>query len=270
VRDDRLPALPIVHNRGMITGPYRTLDEVVSGFSALEEQFRQRGDRRAIFLSLYGVVSDEMRRQLETGGFADPEWVHRYAVAFANLYRTALVAYEDGRTEEVPKPWRVCFDAARRGDGLVLQDMFLGVNAHVNNDLPLALMAISIEPDRQARYRDHAAVNAVLGSVTQRATDRIAALYAPGLTGMDDCAGELDELLSLFSLNIARESAWESAVALANAKTRVEYALTSRLISARASVLARALLSPSCNPRLMATCRRLEAGVHWSRLLHAR
>jgi hypothetical protein len=254
----------------MITVPYHSLDDVVSGFNILEEQFRQRGDRRAIFLSLYGVVSDEMRTQLKRGAFADPEWVHRYAVAFANLYRTALVAYEGGRTEEVPKPWRVCFDAARRGDGLVLQDMFLGVNAHVNNDLPLALIAISIEPDRQARYRDHAAVNAVLGSVTQRATDRIAALYAPGLAGMDECAGELDEMLSLFSLDIARESAWESAVALANAKTRVEYALTSRLISARASVLARALLAPSANPRLLEACRRLESGLHWSELLHAR
>lgn len=37
----------------------------------------------------------------------------------------------------------------------------------------------------------HSAVNEVLGAVTERATERLAALYAPGLTGMDDCAGQL-------------------------------------------------------------------------------
>lgn len=136
----------------MLTAPYHTLDDVVSGFAALETRFRQQRDRRAIFLTLYGVVSAEMRTRVEAGAFADPPWVHRYAVAFANLYRGALEAYEDGRAADVPKPWRLCFDAAKAGSGLVLQDMLLGVNAHVNNDLPRALVSVSIDPDRALRY----------------------------------------------------------------------------------------------------------------------
>jgi hypothetical protein len=255
------------YNRRMRSGPYRTLDDVVAGLGAWEARFRQQQDRRAVFASLYGVVSAEMRERVARRTFADNEWVHRYAVAFANLYREALEAYEAGRVADVPKPWRLCFDAARAGTGLVLQDMFLGVNAHVNNDLPLALTAISIEPDRRARYLDHAAVNAVLAAVTERATERIASLYAPGLTAMDDCAGQLDEMLSLFSLNLARESAWESAVALANARNAVERRLATTLISARAAALARLLLSPSCSPSLVAACRRLEAGSHWLTLV---
>ena len=247
----------------MVSSPYRTLDDVVAGLVAWEIRFRQQQDRRAVFLSLYAVVSAEMREQVARRAFADNEWVHRYAVAFANLYREALEAYEGGRIADVPKPWRLCFDAARAGTGLVLQDMFMGVNAHVNNDLPLALLSISIDPDRAARYRDHSAVNAVLASVTERATERIASLYAPGLTAMDDCAGQLDEMLSLFSLNIARESAWESAVALANARNAVERRLATTLISARAAALARLLLSPSCSPAFVAACRRLEAGSQW-------
>jgi hypothetical protein len=35
---------------------------------------------------------------------------------------------------------------------------------------------------------------------------------------MDECAGEVDEIATAFSLEVARESAWESAVALANAR----------------------------------------------------
>jgi hypothetical protein len=246
---------------------YSTLDEVVGDFAALEAQFRSRNDRRCIFLTLYGIVSAEMRDRVAAKAFADPVWVHRYAVAFASLYRRSLDAYDAGRSDEVPKAWRLCFDAARAGRGLVLQDMLLGVNAHVNNDLPFALDGVSIGPSRSDRRRDHDAVNAVLGAVTELATERIASLYAPGLTTLDDCAGALDEMVSAFSLQIARDSAWESAVSLANARDRIERELAGKLISVRASIMARLLLAPSQNARLMSACSRVEQGTHWIALL---
>jgi hypothetical protein len=249
--------------------PYRTLDDVVTGLASWELRFLETQDRRSMFLTLYGVVSVEMRGRVQRREFADTDWVHAYAVGFANLYREALEAYEAGQTDRVPKAWRLAFDAARRGNGLVLQDVLLGVNAHVNNDLPLALIGASVDPDRELRYRDHSAVNAVLGSVTERATRRLAALYAPGLTAMDDCAGQIDELLSAFSLEVARESAWEGAISLANARSGFERGLIGRLIETRAAAMARLLLAPSADPRLIAACRRLEAGVTWSAFVQA-
>lgn len=246
---------------------FRTLDDVVSEFGSWEERFRAAGDRRAIFLTLYGIVSAEMKARIAAGAFADNAWVGRYAVAFANRYRQALDDYEGGRTADVPKAWRLSFDAARRGDGLVLQDMLLGINAHVNNDLAIALDSISIDPDRAARYRDHCQVNEVLGSVTERATARLAALYAPGFTSLDECAGNLDEMLSAFSLQVARESAWEGAVALANARDPLERRLVTAMISSRAAVMAKLLLAPSLDPVAIAACRRIEAGPQWLTLL---
>jgi hypothetical protein len=204
-----------------------------------------------------------MRTRVERNAFGDPAWVHRYAVTFANLYREALDAYDAGDLAAVPKAWRLCFDAAAAGTGLVLQDVLLGVNAHVNNDLPLALERVSIDPDRGARRRDHDAVNAVLAAVTERATARLAELYAPGLETMDDCAGEIDELISAFSLEVARDSAWDAAVSLANARGPLERALTARLVGSRAAVMARLLLAPSRNGRLIAACRRFETGTLW-------
>ena len=246
---------------------FTTVNHVVDGLGDLEARFRASGDRRAIFLTLYGVVSAEMRERLARGEFLDNAWVSRYLVAFAELYRVALEAYDAGRMDEVPKSWRLCFDAAARGNGLVLQDMLLGVNAHVNNDLPLALTAASIEPDREARYRDHAAVNAVLASVTERATARIAALYAPGVAMLDGCAGHLDEMLSMFSLAIARESAWEGSVALANARSAFERRLAATVIGSRAAVLARLLLAPTTVPAFTQACRRVEQSVDLAALV---
>jgi Family of unknown function (DUF5995) len=156
-----------------LTQAYRTLDEVVAGLGDLETRFRQARDRRSIFLTLYGVVSSAIRDAVRQRAFDDVVWAERYAVAFANLYRVALLHYESAQLERVPKAWVIAFDLARAGRGLVLQDMLLGVNAHVNNDLPLALSEMSIDPDRPSRYRDHAAVNHVLGSVTERATAQL-------------------------------------------------------------------------------------------------
>jgi len=246
---------------------YATLDDVVTGLAALEREFQANGDRRAVFATLYLVVSREMRDRVAKRAFLDPDWVHRYAVTFANFYRTALEAYDGGHGPDVPRAWRVCFDAAAAGTGLALQDMLLGVNAHVNHDLALALDRISIDPDRGRRRRDHDAVNAVLASVTERATARLSALYAPGLAGLDDCAGELDEMIGLFSLEVARDHAWESAVALANARTGIERDLTTRVIASRATVIARLLQAPSRSRTFTALCRRLEQGLHWPTLL---
>ena len=238
-----------------------TLDDVVNGLAALEQRFGREHDRRAIFATLYGIVSAEIRERVAAGFFHDNAWVHRYAVTFANLYFHALECDDAGRSAEVPKAWRLCFDAARLDRGLVLQHMLLGINAHVNNDLPLALATITIDPDRDARYRDHSAVNGVLSAVTERATERISALYAPGLRQLDDGAGALDEVLSLFSLDVARESAWEGAVSLTNARNDGERRLVTTLIGSRAAVLARLLRSPSLAPSLVDVCVRLEQGV---------
>ncbi len=248
---------------------YATLDDVVAGLAAWEERFRSRQDRRCIFLTLYGVVSSEMRDRVARGAFLDSLWVHRYAVAFANLYREALEAYEAGRIADVPKAWRLCFDVARGGTGLVLQDLLLGVNAHVNNDLSLALTRIAIDPRRDERRRDHDAVNAVLASVMERAVERLAALYAPGFTALDRGAGELDEMISLFSLEVARDSAWEGAVSLANARNTLESGLAGRLISSRAALVARLLLAPSRNPVFTGISSRLEQGSSWLTLVAA-
>lgn len=253
----------------MPSSAYATLDDVVAGLAAWEEAFRSRQDRRCVFLTLYGVVSSEVRDRVARNAFLDSRWVHRYAVAFANLYREALEAYDAGRTQEVPKAWRLCFDAARSGSGLVLQDLLLGVNAHVNNDLSLALTRVSIDPDREQRRRDHDGVNAVLAAVMQRAIERLAALYAPGFTALDQGAGELDEMLGLFSLEVARDSAWEGAVSLANARSAFESALAGRLISSRAAVLARLLLAPTRNPAFTRVSSRLEQGSSWLTLVAA-
>jgi hypothetical protein len=136
----------------------------------------------------------------------------------------------------------------------------------VNHDLALALDQISIEPDRAARHQDHTLVNEVLRGLTDVVADRVSELYARGLAGVDAWAGTLDEDVTNFSFGIARENAWEAAVALANARSDIERIGVRKLVDLRAAAMARLILAPNRNPVLLAACREVEAGGWWDAL----
>jgi hypothetical protein len=220
-----------------------SIDEVLERMTALADSDQRRNSRRAIFVQLYVLVTAAVRDKVQRGGyFEDGPWAARYLVAFANLYAAARDRYDRG--ERVPKSWRIAFQTADQRAGLVLQDLLLGVNAHINHDLALALIEAGIDSDRERCYRDHTAVNRILQDLTDAAQDRIAALYAPGLRVADALAGPLDEVASAFSIEHARENAWRYAVALAAARNGLERRMVETGLDLQASVLARLILTP--------------------------
>jgi hypothetical protein len=247
-----------------IGSQYASLGDVVQGFAQLEHAFRNRHDRRAIFVTAYLSITLEIERRLEAGLFLDRAWVAQYVVAFANLYRQALVAFEQGDLESVPKSWRIAFETAVNNAGTVLQDLVLGINAHINHDLPLALIAVSIDPERARRYSDHTAVNEALRAATKPIEDRISAVYAPVLSVLSEVLGSVIEDLTSFSFVKARENAWLTAVTLVNAQDDPERAALRARLNDQAAVLARLILSPTAiSPELLSALRHVEQVVPW-------
>lgn len=241
--------------------PYRDVDEVLSGLAALQDDLLARRDRRGVFVSAYLLISTELARRLSVRAFQDDAWVAEYLVAFANLYRVALAGYETGGS--VPRSWRIAFDAAATGAELVIQDLFLGINAHINHDLPLALTAVSIDPDRERRYADHTAVNEALEATTDGVQARIATLYDRGLGLLDDAFGSLDEAVTAFSFVAARENAWDRAVAIANATTGPERARQVQRLEEHSAVLARLIVAPTVPVWVLSALRHLETTRDW-------
>ena len=74
-----------------IPGPFRTVGDVLDGLTALESGFAQRKDKRAVFVGAYLLITQELSQRLQLGSFEDRDWVARYVVSFAELYRQALV-----------------------------------------------------------------------------------------------------------------------------------------------------------------------------------
>lgn len=232
---------------GSLDAELSTVDEVATLLERLEAHCLPVRDHRGVFATAYLQITRAIRAEIEAGGFQDPRWATAYLVRFGDLYRRALLAYESGRLDEVPKSWRLAFDAACEGRGLVLQHLLLGINAHINHDLALALTEVGIDPERERKYSDHVRVNEVLDRATEQLKSQVSMMYAPLLERIDWLGGRLDDDLVRFSIPRARDHAWGFAVAIAGAKTQSERALLYRSLDEQAAVLAQLILAPPTN-----------------------
>jgi len=197
----------------LVSTPFASVADVDERLARTESYLRERGDRRAVFLTVYSRMTATVRDAIDDGAFIDSEWAASYLVAFAERYRRALVAFERRAFESLPRPWVIAFAAAARGETLVAQDALLGINAHITYDLTYTLGDVGIDPDRDAKRADHDRINAVLARLVQTAQDALVEAYAAiGIAGIDRLLDPLDDRLALLGLKGVREFAWRNAV----------------------------------------------------------
>lgn len=170
-----------------------------------------------IFLGTYLRTTMAVGKAVDDGGFEDPAWVESWDVAFAELYLAALDAELAG-VPTVPRPWRLAFDAP--ADLPALRQVLLGINAHVNYDLPQAMLAV-ISPDDFAdpvllerRRRDHERIDGVLAGRVAAEDDQLSA----GQTRLDRVLQPLNRLASKRFLREARQKVWHNVTELQAAR----------------------------------------------------
>jgi hypothetical protein len=159
---------------------------------------------------------------LRDGFFADPEWVDGWDVAFAQLYLDALDA--DRRGEPVPEPWAVAFRAAAaQPDMPEVRHVLLGMNAHINYDLPQALLAVISDAEfgdpgvRARREADHRKIDEVL-SIRVGAEDAEHQQMEPDMTWQDRVLQPLNRMATRRFLRESREKVWANARELSKAR----------------------------------------------------
>jgi hypothetical protein len=124
----------------------------------------QYGQQR-VFLATYQRITRAVGEAIEEGLFEDPAWVEQWDVVFADLYLDALAAELSG-TGRAPRPWRLAFTAP--AELPPLRHVLLGINAHINYDLPQALLEVISDADFtdlelvERRRRDHERIDVVL------------------------------------------------------------------------------------------------------------
>jgi hypothetical protein len=199
--------------------------------------------RRRIFLGTYQRTTLAVDKAVADGVFEDRGWVARWEEAFAALYFRAHDA--DLAGEPVPRPWRLAFDAP--DDLPELRHVLLGINAHINYDLPQALLAvISVAdfdtPDLMAvRRRDHERIDGVLSGRVSAEDDDL-----PRGSLLDRLLAPLNRRATRRFLAEARRKVWLNTVALHDARVTGDDAYRARL--AELEVLSAAKIADLLEP----------------------
>ncbi len=186
-------------------------------------QWEHSADRKAVFLGCYTMMTRNMHHAVEQGEFADAEWVSRLLAHFAEYYFGALTAYMNEPDLSHPV-WRIAHDAAGNKDITSLQLLLLGVNAHINYDLVLALFDMLSEEwpqldsrTRSERHADYCHVNAIIARTIDAVQDDILSPSMPVIGLIDSLMGRVDEMLISTLLTRWRDDVWQASLRLLDA-----------------------------------------------------
>jgi hypothetical protein len=218
----------------------RDIDEVIQYLDRIIAEYREQRSRLAFFPALYRTVTLRVRSAIDTGGFADGERMNRLDTAFANRYFAALASVRAGLPP--PRCWRVAFGAEFRSGTMILQHLLLGMNAHINFDLPIATVAVAPHAELPALQDDFLRINAILGAALDDAQAAVGE-FSPLLDVLDRIGGRSDEAIVTFSIVNARDEAWHEATRLAEeVGARRERSILS--LDRRVTLLAERVLLP--------------------------
>jgi hypothetical protein len=190
----------------------RNIDEVLILLDRVIADYRGRRNRLAFFAALYRAVTLRVQAGIRRGEFADGERMDRFDTAFANRYLAALDAWNAGR--KPARAWQVAFQTESRPGTIILQHLLLGMNAHINFDLPIAALTVAPGAQLPGIQADFMAINTILEALldpVQAAVNRL----SPLLHVLDHVGGRSDEGLVNFSISNARDEAWHEAKRLA-------------------------------------------------------
>jgi Family of unknown function (DUF5995) len=189
-----------------------TIADVLARMEALDAELPP-DDGVRWFNRLYLEVTRRVAEHDRTAAQAAPGFLERLDVAFADLYFAALAAAGDG--DRLPgdyphRAWKPLFESRRRRDVAPVQFALAGMNAHINHDLALGLVAVclerGVEPEEDSpEHADYDAVNPLIA-------DAEGAVKAWLMTGLlkelDREFGPVDDVVAVWSVERARAAAW--------------------------------------------------------------
>ena len=191
-----------------------TIPEVIAHLQQNVAAESAAHSRLALFPALYCELPQRLAQGLATGEFREPARLEKIGARFANRYFDALTAHRKG--DKPTKSWRVSFEQAEAGELLALQDLLLGINAHINLDLAIATADVGGDSIDDLEY-DFMRINVLLEDLFDRAQNTLAG-FSPFLGLLDRLGGSADERLGNFVLKKARDSAWAHALVLSKLK----------------------------------------------------
>jgi hypothetical protein len=219
-----------------LKGRTRCVDAVIREMYRRFEPQASSCHHDAIFSLAYLRTTEEYRRTIEDPTFfEDTAFVNHEDVIFAEYYFRAHDTWNSGRRAHTPPAWAHAFAAAERRELSGAGNLVLGMNAHIQRDLPFALASIGLTaPDGRSRKTDHDRVNVFLNRVPDELMPELARRFDPTIDD-GDLPTTIDDIASFQMIPAWRETAWRNAERLVAARTSMQRALVAADIEAYAA-----------------------------------
>jgi hypothetical protein len=240
------PYTPDDPNNICNSGKPQCVDKVAAEMEKRLKPLSDSCSHNALFSLLYLDVTYHIGDAVRTAGyFQVPGVISHEDALFASYYFNAFDAWYKGNPAAAPGAWQVAFQAADDKSVQGLGDVLLGMNAHINNDLPFVLYRMGLfNSDGSSRKPDHDKVNSVLFDAYDDAAVDSARRFDPSMApSTAPGSGEI----SIQSVVGWREEAWRNAERLAAASSDAERALIGAQISQAATLEAQAIKAAYSN-----------------------
>lgn len=186
----------------------KTIEEVLIYMDHIVAECKSHSSRIGYFAVLYRQVTRRVRDGILAGEFEDNPRMEVLDVLFAKRFIDAYELWKAGKNPT--ESWRLAFEASKNSSLLVLQHLFLGINAHINLDLGIAASETMAGKDLIGIQGDFNKINSLLAELVDGVKANLSTI-SPIFGWLIPLAKGRDEMLLNFSIQLARDGAWKYA-----------------------------------------------------------
>lgn len=182
-----------------------TIDEVIEHLDTIITIETSAKSTLAYFPVLYKKVTERIQLGIQKKEFEDNPRMERLDVIFASRY---IEAYEQFKAGEKPtESWQVAFEATQK-KLIIMQHLLLGINAHINLDLGIAVAeTVGQDGAMEPIKNDYNKINEILASLVSGVEKSIGAV-SPVFYLLEKIGKGREDKIVTFSIDIARDEAW--------------------------------------------------------------
>ena len=190
-----------------------TIEEVLIKLDEIIIWCKENKSPAGYFACTYRIMTAQVLKGIQQKKFEDNPRMTKLDIAFASRYLDAWENYSKGK--KCTNSWYMAFEATKNKDLLILQHIFLGMNAHINLDLGIS--AASIMPNRKINplKTDFERINSVIASINQNVQDSLNKICYP-VELIDKLSNGKDNAVLDFAISKARDTSWATAVISSN------------------------------------------------------
>jgi len=227
--------------------PIHTIDDVINILQDIINESIENKSPLGYFATLYQKVTIKVKEGIQNDYFDNNQRMEKLDIIFAKRYIDAYYNYKNNTP--ITSSWEKAFSITNKYWYIVLQHLLVGMNAHINLDLGIAAAEVSKGQNIQNLHDDFNKINEILSSLVNDVQDDLSKVY-PFLKKILVWTKNVDDFLVDFSMELARNGAWDFAIELANTPaSEFENAIQNRDI--KITEKADLVISPGFIPQLI-------------------